>query len=498
MIPFAIYLLKVIVCSAILLTYYFLLLRNKAFHNYNRFYLLATLVLALTVPLLKIDIKYSSVQEKTKTIQLLDAVNVKDNYLDDIVFATKQIEYSPEHIALLIYIVISILFFIFFVLGSIKIFQLIKQNGKTLIKQIYLIRTTVKGTPFSFFNYVFWNDNIDLNSPTGQKIFKHELVHIRQKHSHDKLFINILLVFFWVNPFFWIIRKELNMLHEFVADKEAIEDNDTEVFAAMILQVAYPHQYSQLTSNFFYSPIKRRLIMLTKNNTSKAGYFSKLLALPLVFIIFAAFTFKVKKEDITSYHGKKIIVILDAGHGGNDGGAKNTLANILEKDMALSIAKKVKELNKNTDVDIVLTRINDTYQSPAERVAFTKAQNANLFISIHVDAATEDSVNIKSGMDVYVAKDNIPNVINSKLLASAVIGEFKNNYKLNVSSFPKQREVGIWTLQENTCPSVLLEVGFITNNKDLTYLQTEEAKETIANNLLNAISQYELNSIKKN
>ena len=91
------------------------------------------------------------------------------------------------------------------------------------------------------------------------------LCRVKEKHSYDKIFMNLVMIFFWINPFFWLIRKELNMIHEFIADKKALEDCDTEAFAAMILQATYPNQQFNLANNFFYSPIKRRLLMLTKN-----------------------------------------------------------------------------------------------------------------------------------------------------------------------------------------------------------------------------------------
>lgn len=86
------------------------------------------------------------------------------------------------------------------------------------------------------------------------------------------------------------------MIHEFIADKKAVEDSDTSAFAAMILQAAYPRHRFELTNNFFYSPIKRRLLMLTKSKNPKVNYVGRIMVLPLLIIIFAAFTIKVKNE----------------------------------------------------------------------------------------------------------------------------------------------------------------------------------------------------------
>ncbi len=139
-----------------------------------------------------------------------------------------------------------------------------------------------------------------MNTHTGKQIFKHEVAHIQEKHTHDKLFVNILLIFFWCNPFFWLYRKELNMIHEFIADRKAVADRDTASFAAMILQATYPQHRFGLTNNFFYSPIKRRLLMLTKNNNPRVNYITRVMVLPLVVLVFAAFSFKQKTNNATA------------------------------------------------------------------------------------------------------------------------------------------------------------------------------------------------------
>ena len=173
-----------------------------------------------------------------------------------------------------IFLYLFILLFRFFLLAFLiqtllKINRLKKNNRQTIVEGINFINTNAKGTPFSFFNNIFWNDKIDISTSTGKQIFQHEVAHVQEKHSYDKIFINIILIFFWCNPFFWLIRKELNMIHEFIADKKALEDSDTAAFAAMILQATYPQQQFSITNNFFHSPLKRRLIMFTKNKNPK-------------------------------------------------------------------------------------------------------------------------------------------------------------------------------------------------------------------------------------
>ncbi len=492
MLPFALYLLKVTICSGILFGYYWLMLRNKIFHQYNRFYLLAIVVLSLALPVIQVNIWHAADAPAPQAIQLLQVVNSSNEYLDEIIIKSKSKNISTEQGLALLYSFITLAFLAIFIQTIFRIRTLFKKHRHSLVENVYFVNTTAKGTPFSFLRYIFWNDHIDPESATGHQIFKHELAHVQQKHSYDKLFINATLIVCWCNPFFWLIRKELNMIHEFMADKIAVEDSDTETFATMILQATYPQHRFHLTNPFFYSPIKRRLMMLTKNRNPKVGYIGRLMVLPLTILMFAAFTLKAKTFKLTNavYNGKTINVVVDAGHGGKDVGARSTNGNIVEKDLTLAIIKKIKAINKNASINIILTRESDVFQSVQEKAAFTISKKADLFVSIHTDATSVDSADVKTGMCVYVAKDKYGNSTDSKLFASAIIDEFSNNYKLLVNKLPQQRAIGIKVLQESLCPSVIIEAGYITNLKDLAYLQTEEAKESIAKNILSAIERY--------
>ncbi len=347
MITIAWYLLKIIVCSGILCGYYFLALRNKIFHRWNRFFLLASVVLALAVPLMKINIFQNPGAEKGTVVQMLQTIS----YGDEVVFEYSRnsgFHINSENFVGLSYLVICGIFLTVFFISFYKITRLRKKYPETKIEGISFINTNAKGTPFSFFNSIFWNKAIDLHSKPGQQIFNHEIAHIKEKHSYDKMLMNVVLIFFWINPFFWLMRKELHMIHEFIADQEALEGSDLNAFAEMILQTVYPGQNFSIANPFFYSPIKRRIIMLTKNQNPKVSYLSRLLVLPLAAIVFFAFTLKVKttKNDKMAYDGKTITVVLDAGHGGLDHGA-TSLSGLLEKDIALSIVKKIVALNSN-------------------------------------------------------------------------------------------------------------------------------------------------------
>jgi hypothetical protein len=157
--------------------------------------------------------------------------------------------------------------------------------------------TEAKKTPFTFFHYIVWNRAIDLASENRQRIFQHEKVHVQQRHTWDKVFVLLLFVPFWINPFFWFIRRELSALHEFTADQRALNNNDTSVLAQMILNTAFPQQQFLFTNHLFQSTIKRRIAMFTKLQNPKVSYLSRIIALPVLLLMLAAFAVKTKLPD---------------------------------------------------------------------------------------------------------------------------------------------------------------------------------------------------------
>ncbi|HEY0579152.1 MAG TPA: M56/M15 family metallopeptidase, partial [Candidatus Nitrosocosmicus sp.] len=366
---------------------------------------------------------------------------------------------------------------------------MIRRHKIQLIDKIKFIDTTAEGTPFSFFNYIVWNKQIDIRSGIGKQIFMHELVHVKEAHSFDKFFIQIIAILFWINPFFWFIKKELRIIHEFIADEKAIQHNGASALAAMILQTIIPFQTHNISNHFFQSPIKRRLKMISKLKESGISYLSRISGIVIIGVIGFAFTLKTKitNEKVQPYSGK-ITVVIDAGHGrskdGNMTGAK--IDNILEDDIVLSISRKIKELNGNIQLNIFFTRTSDEAIDLKKRVDLAKENKADLFISIHLGAVPEKPDS--SGMGVFVSGRGTKYQKSSELLGSIMQGELSKVYP--TYPFLIKKEVGIFVLDQNICPSILIECGCLTNKKDRNFITLESNQKLIAEKILKSISKY--------
>jgi hypothetical protein len=186
-----------------------------------------------------------------------------------------------------------------------------------------------------------------------------------------------------------------------------------------------------------------------------------------------------------SYNGKTITVVVDAGHGGNDHGALS-LNGLFEKDITLSIVKKIAALNSNDRIKILLSRDDDQSLSVKDRVAFAKANGANMFISIHLNAIPNNETQDKNGFAVLIDKNN-----KNILLASTLINELKKSYP--TADKIRTHKNRIWVLDANTCPAAMIECGYITNPADLAFISKSTNQEKIARNILNAIENFAAN-----
>ncbi len=269
--PILLYLLKMALCSGILYGYYRVALYNERFHQWNRFYLLAALLLSMVVPLLEIPLVAEA--------QPMGLIYVIETLPAAIVAKARPIV-TTEQIIRGIMLLISLILLARLAWGLyITIYKPYRNGDVSSREDIDVVITETPSAPYSFFRLLFWRSNMDPDSPHGKRVLLHELTHIREKHSADKLFAELLLVVFWFNPFFWLIRKELYIIHEFLADRKAIEQNNGAAFAEMILQTMNAGHLSPLTNPFFSSHLKRRLKMITTSNKPQFSYLRRITAL---------------------------------------------------------------------------------------------------------------------------------------------------------------------------------------------------------------------------
>lgn len=282
------YFLKAFIASGILYTYYLLALRNKKFHSYNRWYLLASVLISLLIPFVNFSWYQAESPQNFALGNFLTTINHSP------VLKKTPVNFTSELIIFSSLGAISIFLLLLLFSKIIWIYNVKESSTITKLHGFYLIETHVKQAPFSFLNNLFWRHGMSLTDTIGKKIFTHELTHITQRHSYDKLFTQIVLCVFWINPFYWIIQKELNTIHEFIADAASIEEGDAESFAMMLLQAHNEGRYLSPSHSFFNLSIKRRLNMITSSNKIPFSYMRRVLVLPIAIFLLALFSIQLK------------------------------------------------------------------------------------------------------------------------------------------------------------------------------------------------------------
>ena len=285
------YLAKVIVCSAVLYAYYYIALRNNRFHQWNRYYLVLITIVSLLTPLLQIPLPGQTPEPST----VLSYTNRIITLRESVIPVASSPVISSGTIINGMYMLVIALLLTRILVSLLKIKKLISRSQVQQVPPYRFVKNDDIKAPFSFFTYIFWDKHTSLNSPEGQQILKHELVHLQQQHSTDKLFMEIVTAVCWINPFFHLIKRELALVHEFLADKKAAGE-EVAGYAQTILQMAFQSKQFSFTNDFFHPPIKRRILMLTQFHTPRFSYLRRILVLPLAAFIFCSLAFVVDKH----------------------------------------------------------------------------------------------------------------------------------------------------------------------------------------------------------
>jgi TonB family protein len=280
MTPFLIYQLKVGIALSLFMIFYHVFLRKETFYALNRFYLLAAMVLAQLTPLIRLPVKASASPRIFP--YLIDPVVVtagKTHFLNRIISDVGRLPMLQ-----IVYCIIAAGLALYLIVQLVHLVALVKQRGYIRHGLYKIVPLSESMHSFSFFNYLFLSSS---GSPEFESnpILEHELIHARQRHSLDILFLNILKIFQWFNPFFYILQKSVQETHEYLADAAVLEhDGDTDRYKMLLLSQVFGIQPGIL-SCFNYSLIKKRLTMMTKEKSPTRNRLKYLAAIPLILAV---------------------------------------------------------------------------------------------------------------------------------------------------------------------------------------------------------------------
>ncbi len=246
--------------------------------------------------------------------------------------------------------------------------------------------------------------------------------------------------------------------------------------------------------------------MMTKSKKQKMGLVGRFMILPLIAILIGLFSFKMQNNLLHSTSAKPVRVVIDAGHGGSFIGTQYN--GVLEKNINLTIAKKIQSLAGQYNVDVIMSRESDITPGGNELresleyiAALPKNKNADLFISIHTNATENGekgkSQTSKSGFQIYIPENSSEVHESSLKFGSAMTEVIKSDYPIE-SELKQMQGNGrnIYILRNATVPALLIECGYMDNPSDLKYLQDEKNQEKIARDILEGIRKYSVETTR--
>ncbi len=343
MISFLLYLFETSICLSILLGVFLLFFRRETFFEFNRHFLLGIMIFSLIVPI--VHISFSSEKIHTVESSVLEIHKVRSYYsrliaLTDPNFRlsidqtsySKAFEDFPEliktenssniylnsgesglagnvssisvdsknyfpwiRIILWIYLTGIVLFFFRLVGLFFWLIKIIRKNPHIREGRFIIVQLQEEIPPFSFFRYVFVNKEV-YEKEDFEKILAHECTHVRQIHSFDLILAHSLNILQWFNPLAWQLQKAIKTNHEYLADKQVV-DQGFELFdyQSLLLTQLISIRSVELVNNFNLLSIQKRIAMMTKIKSGFAAKLKVLLIVPFgiaLFFFFANLTFK--------------------------------------------------------------------------------------------------------------------------------------------------------------------------------------------------------------
>ncbi|UQD57215.1 M56 family metallopeptidase [Flavobacterium sp. K5-23] len=286
-----IYLVKSSGLLALFFISYFFMLRKETFFTSNRWFLLVGLFTSVILPL----IVYTKVIWVEPVVSTMDWSTIPvTHYVEEKTF----VDYLPL-ILVLVYGLGILVLLAKFLYDFYSLKKLLK--GKLIQRQadFKLVDTKENLAPFSFFNTIVYNST--LYSPAElENILEHEKIHSEQNHTVDVLISRVFCILFWFNPIIWLHKKAILQNLEFIADSEATKNTtDKKAYQITLLKITTQENCVAITNHFYQSLIKKRIVMLNKNQSKKRNYWKYTLVVPALVVFIMLFQIEVVAQEKT-------------------------------------------------------------------------------------------------------------------------------------------------------------------------------------------------------
>ena len=329
---FFIYILKSSVCLVLFYLFFRLLLSKETFHRFNRMALLGVLFFSLLIPCIEVTTRHQvEVQQAVLSIEQLLLMAELEATPANVGAVQETSAISWVQVVLLVYLAGILFLACRNIYSLICLFRLI-HSGKheKLEKGVTLVVHNQEIAPFSWMKYIVISRK-DLEE-NGREILIHEMAHIHHRHSVDLLVADICIFFQWFNPSAWLLKQELQNVHEYEADETVINEGvNAKEYQLLLIKKAVGTRLYSMANSFNHSKLKKRITMMLKEKSNPWARLKYLYVLPLAAIAVTAFARPEISEKMEEISAVKV----------------NDLAEIVEKKSEENVVKELVDTTKN-------------------------------------------------------------------------------------------------------------------------------------------------------
>ena len=329
---FFIYILKSSVCLVLFYLFFRLLLSKETFHRFNRMALLGVLFFSLLIPCIEVTTRHQvEVQQAVLSIEQLLLMAELEATPANVGAVQETSAISWVQIVLLVYLAGILFLACRNIYSLICLFRLI-HSGKheKLEKGVTLVVHNQEIAPFSWMKYIVISRK-DLEE-NGREILIHEMAHIHHRHLVDLLVADICIFFQWFNPGAWLLKQELQNIHEYEADETVINEGvNAKEYQLLLIKKAVGTRLYSMANSFNHSKLKKRITMMLKEKSNPWARLKYLYVLPLAAIAVTAFARPEISEKVEEISAVKV----------------NDLAEIVEKKSEENVVKEPIDTTKN-------------------------------------------------------------------------------------------------------------------------------------------------------
>ena len=329
---FFIYILKSSVCLVLFYLFFRLLLSKETFHRFNRMALLGVLFFSLLIPCIEVTTRHQvEVQQAVLSIEQLLLMAELETTPANVGAVQETSAISWVQIVLLVYWAGILFLACRNIYSLICLFRLV-HSGKheKLEKGVTLVVHNQEIAPFSWMKYIVISRK-DLEE-NGREILIHEMAHIHHRHSVDLLVADICIFFQWFNPGAWLLKQELQNIHEYEADETVINEGvNAKEYQLLLIKKAVGTRLYSMANSFNHSKLKKRITMMLKEKSNPWARLKYLYVLPLAAIAVTAFARPEISEKVEEISAVKV----------------NDLAEIVEKKSEENVVKELVDTTKN-------------------------------------------------------------------------------------------------------------------------------------------------------